>query len=82
MPSDGELTPEMAEMADRTETESADPALTLASALASWSLAPLVRLHCESAIRAFGMARAVRELGVPRTTLYRWRKKWKEGRQE
>src|SRR5271166_6115815 len=42
-----------------------------------FNLAALTRQHVEAAIRELGPERAWRALGVARTTLYRWMRKWK-----
>lgn len=40
------------------------------------TLESVTRRHCERAIRVYGVPQAAEVLGVPESTLYRWRKRW------
>ena len=40
-------------------------------------LDPLIRQHVEWVIREYGMLAAPDRLGIGRTTLYRWTRKWR-----
>jgi transcriptional regulator of acetoin/glycerol metabolism len=69
---------EREELEGRERKISGTPATLTTPATPAWSLAPLIRLHAEAAIREFGILQAAKRLGVGKTTLYRWVRAWKQ----